>query len=247
MNCDITTINQSPDYKEELSTLSKQTWPEFLRHADDYHWKELSRSFASFQLLLISGTTLVGTGHTVPLYWNNEIDSLPNTIDEIILSAIACRERRKPANTLAALAIMVSDLYRGKGLSTKILTAMKSLGKENNLKSLIVPVRPTLKSRYPITPFDQYVTWERADGSPFDPWLRVHWKMEASVLGIAPRALTVEGTVEEWENWTDMRFPASGEYIVEGALQPIIIDHENNIGRYEDPNLWMLHNISDSS
>jgi hypothetical protein len=120
---------------------------------------------------------------------------------------------------------------------------MKLLAKENNLKSLIVPVRPTLKSRYPITPFDQYVTWKRADGSPFDLWLRVHWKLNASVLGIAPRALTVEGTIEEWENWTNMRFPARGEYIVEGVLQPVIIDRANNIGRYEDPNLLMRHTI----
>ncbi len=57
------------------------------------------------------------------------------------------------------------------------------------------------------------------------------------------KALTVVGTVEEWENWTDMRFPASGEYVVAGALQPIIIDRANNVGRYEDPNLWMLHTI----
>ena len=37
--------------------------------------------------------------------------------------------------------------------------------------------------------------------------------------------------------------PASGEYTVEGALQPVVIDHTNDIGRYEDPNLWMLHTM----
>ncbi len=41
MNYDVTTIDRSPDYAEKLLTLSKQTWPEFLRHADDYHWGEL--------------------------------------------------------------------------------------------------------------------------------------------------------------------------------------------------------------
>ena len=55
--------------------------------------------------------------------------------------------------------------------------------------------------------------------------------------------MTVEGTVEEWEHWTDMRFQASGEYVVAGALQPIIIDRANNVGRYVDSNLWMLHTI----
>ncbi|MFH1739484.1 MAG: hypothetical protein ABIH23_10800 [bacterium] len=243
MNYDVTTIDGSLDYAEKLSALSQQTWPEFLRHGDDYHWGELRKRFARFQLLFISGSDLIGVGHTVPLRWNNETDSLPDTIEEIILSAIKCHEQKQTPNTLAALAVMVSAPYRGKGLSTEILTAMKLLAKENHLKSLIVPVRPTLKSRYPITPFDQYVTWKRTDGSPFDPWLRVHWKLGASVLRIVPKAMTVEGTVEKWESWTDVRFPASGEYIVEGALQPIIIDHSNNAGRYEDPNLWMLHTI----
>ncbi len=243
MNYDVTTIDQSPDHAEKLEILSQQTWPEFLFHADDDQWEELSNRFASYQLLFISGNDLAGVGHTVPLHWNNENDSLPNTINEIILSAIQCRELNKSPNTLAALAVMVSGRYRDQELSTEILAAMKLSANENNLKSLIVPVRPTLKSQYPITPFDQYVTWKRADGSPFDPWVRVHWKLGALVLGIAPKALTVEGTVEEWENWTDMRFPANGEYIVEGALQPIIIDRANNVGRYEDPNLWMLHTI----
>ena len=57
----------------------------------------------------------------------------------------------------------------------------------------------------------------------------------------------MERTVEEWENWTDKRLPANGEYIVEGALQPVIIDRVKNVGRYEEPNLWMLHRISDPS
>ena len=115
MNCNVTTLDQSLNYAEKLSTLSKETWPDFLHHADDYHWGELSKGFASFQLLFISGSALVGVGHTVPLHWNNENNSLPNTIDEIILSAIECYELEKSPNTLAALAVMVSDLYRGTG------------------------------------------------------------------------------------------------------------------------------------
>jgi len=240
---DVTTIGQSGDYAEKLSILSRQTWPEFLRHADDHHWAELSRRFGSFQLLFIAGNDLAGVGHTVPLHWNHKTDGLPDTIDKIILSAMRCGELKEPPNTLAALAVMVSDLYRGKGLSTQILVTMKLLAKESSLRSLIVPVRPTLKSRYPLKLFDEYVSWKGADVSPFDPWLRVHWKLGAPVLGTAPRALTVEGTVDQWENWTGMRFPASGEHVVEGALQPVSIDHAADVGRYEDPNLWMLHTI----
>jgi hypothetical protein len=51
------------------------------------------------------------------------------------------------------------------------------------------------------------------------------------------------GTVAEWEQWTGMRFPESGEYIIPGALQPAQIDRENDTGRCDDPNVWMRHPV----
>ena len=48
-------------------------------------------------------------------------------------------------------------------------------------------------------------------------------------------------TVEEWESWTGMLFPESGNYIVAGALSPLSIDREHNCGCYTEPSLWMLH------
>ncbi len=56
-----------------------------------------------------------------------------------------------------------------------------------------------------------------------------------------PEALTVVGTVAEWEAWTGMAFPESGRYVVPGALQPVAIDRERDLGRYDDPNIWMRH------
>jgi hypothetical protein len=41
-----------------------------------------------------------------------------------------------------------------------------------------------------------------------------------------------------------MSFPESGPYVVPGALQPVWIDREQNEGRYEDPNIWVLHPIA---
>ena len=61
------------------------------------------------------------------------------------------------------------------------------------------------------------------------------------VLQVIPKGLVVTGSVAEWEEWTEMRFPESGVYVVPDALQPVTIDHEQNIGRYEDPNIWMRH------
>jgi hypothetical protein len=108
---------------------------------------------------------------------------------------------------------------------------------------LIAPVRPGAKSAYPLAPMERYVRWENADGLPLDPWIRVHTRMGAAILRVAPRTLVIEGTVADWERWTDMRFPDSGSYVVPGALQPVVIDRDTDLGRYDDPNVWMRHPI----
>ncbi len=95
-----------------------------------------------------------------------------------------------------------------------------------------------------VTPIERYARWQRSDGAPFDPWFRVHWRLDAEYLKVAPEATVITGTVAEWEGWTDMSFPESGEYVVPGALQPITIDRERNAGLYTDPNIWMRHRVT---
>jgi hypothetical protein len=98
-----------------------------------------------------------------------------------------------------------------------------------------------MKDRYPLAPMERYVRWTREDGGPVDPWMRAHWRLGAETLRVIPRAIVIAGTVAEWEDWTAMRFPDSGDYVVPGALQPVRIDRERDEGRYEDPNVWMRH------
>src|SRR2546430_2013824 len=81
------------------------------------------------------------------------------------------------------------------------------------------PVRPTMKERYPLTPMDRYIRWTRQDGLPFDPWIRVHHRLGAAILAVAPHSLVVTGAVAEWEEWTGMAFPETGDYVVPGAVQ----------------------------
>src|SRR5919201_2010086 len=117
------------------------------------------------------------------------------------------------------------------------------LGRAHGLRALIAPVRPANKSAYPLAPIDRYARWTNEDGLPLDPWIRVHVRLGAEILGMASRALVIVGTVADWERWTDMRFPDSGSYVVPGALQPVVIDRQADEGRYEDPNVWMRHAI----
>ena len=104
-------------------------------------------------------------------------------------------------------------------------------------------MRPSLKQLYPLTPMERYIRWARADGTHFDPWLRVHQRMGAEILRVAPKAMVITDTVARWEEWTGLRFLETGNYVVPGAFQPIKIDVRRNTGRYEEANVWMRHPV----
>jgi hypothetical protein len=56
--------------------------------------------------------------------------------------------------------------------------------------------------------------------------------------------MVVEARVEDWERWTGLKFPESGDYVVPEALVPIQIDRAMNVGRYIEPNVWVHHPIT---
>jgi hypothetical protein len=245
MTFETVTFQRRPELAEQAHRLNEEGWPTFLLHGDITHWGSLFDEFAEYQILFCEpADNLIALGHTIPFVWDGTPDDLPSTMTGLMACAIRDRYDQSTPNTLSALAALVTPSHQRRGLSAELLRAMRSLAQERGMHSLVAPVRPTLKSSYPLTPFERYVAWKRDDGSPFDPWLRVHWRLGAEFLKIMPRSLTVTGTVAEWEGWTGMGFPESGEYIVPGALQPITIDRERDAGHYEDPNVWMEHRIT---
>ena len=116
-------------------------------------------------------------------------------------------ERGRAPTVASALEAVIAPEHRGEGLGIVIVSAMKAAARRRGLRSLIVPVRPMLKGRYPVTPITHYVAWRRADGSPFDPWLRVHWRLGARQLAIAWRSMVIRGTACEWEHWAGHALP----------------------------------------
>jgi hypothetical protein len=102
-------------------------------------------------------------------------------------------------------------------------------------------VRPTFKSQYPLTPIEQFATWIRPDGSPLDPGVRTHWRLGARIIATAPKSMTMTGTVRDWETWTGLVFPNSGQYTIPNGLDILSIDRERDQGVYYEPNIWMQH------
>ena len=238
------TLEQRPDLAAQVRGLSLEVWPEFLRHdaVCGRYWRSLYGTFARFQVLLCDpADTVIAVGHTIPLVWDGTKADLPSGVDGVLERGVPDSAHGRAPTTLSALAAMVAPSRQRRGLSAAILQAMRSTAAANGLTALIAPVRPTLKHRYPLAPIEHYVRWTLPDGSPFDPWVRVHWRLGAEFLQVAPRSMVVTGTIHEWETWAGMSFPESGPYVVPEALQPVLIDLESGRGRYEDPNVWMRH------
>lgn len=222
-----------------------QTKPEFMYHAAVAS-RLLERLIAKdaefcFYLWDDKREEVVGAGHATPAAWDGDAATLPDGGVDAVIEARFTDGAPAP-NVLCALQIVIDPEYRGQGLSRRMIGRMAEIGRQHGLETLIAPVRPTLKHRYPLTPMERYVTWRRPDGTHLDPWVRTHERLGAKIVKIAPHSFTVSGTVAAWEEWTEMAFPETGAYVVPGdALVPVEINREKDEGIYLEPNVWMVH------
>jgi GNAT superfamily N-acetyltransferase len=240
---EIVTTSDRPDLEEQSKAAVLPGWPEFIFH--DPISSELSpraaEYFPRFDLRILDDGEVVAGGWGVLLAWNATPEGLPAGYDDALTRAITGHEQAVPPNTLCAMAAAVRPDRQGAGLGGHVLTALRSRATAAGLHRMIAPVRPVLKSRYPLTPMANYARWTRADGAHVDPWIRTHLRLGGVILGPAPGSMVVTGTVTEWELWAGMAFPETGRYVVPGALDLVEIDRERDLGTYAETNLWMRH------
>ncbi len=225
---------------EAESEQFRKVWPEYNSHGKHSTelFLELLPRFSSYQFLIFDHSIerAVARGRAIPFCWDGSLDDLPRGMDALRLRI---PDDRHPATALAALAAEVSSDLRGNDLSRLILQVMAECARAANLQALVVPVRPNWKDRYPLIPMEQYANWKREDGLPFDPWMRVHSRLGASILRAEEHSLNIEAPVSSWESWTGMVFPADGAYTFPAGLAPLVV--ENGVGSYWEPNVWMQH------
>lgn len=252
MSLSLVSTAQRPDLAPRFGDLSEPVWPAYVI-ADTVglqFWDALySEALARYQFAVLHRTEdgleeLVATSNAIPVFWPTPEDdlSLPDDgWDAVIRAGVEGIAAGQEPNALSALSIVVLPEWRGSDLAERLLLNMKDAARANGLSAVVAPVRPTRKADYPLTDFADYVGWTRDDGTPFDPWVRKHAQLGASIVKVAPRAMVTEAPLEQWTEWTGLRFPRSGAYHLPGGLAPLSADCAAGTGRYEEPNLWMRH------
>jgi len=234
MNLAVVTHAEHPELRGTLPRI----WPEFMGHDPvvETFWPRLYEVYPDFQMWLVDtdAKETIGYACTLPVRWDGVPQ--PRGIDWAMSNGAAGEP-----TTLCAIVAGVVPIHRGRGLGGVILGRMVGLAAAHGFDCVIAPVRPSRKERYPLIPIESYVRWRREDGYMYDPWLRTHERLGAELLELAPRSLTVTGSREEWEAWTDLQYPEDGDYVVPGALVPV--HFEDGRGTYAEPNVWMRHPI----
>jgi GNAT superfamily N-acetyltransferase len=227
------------DRKEHLVA----AWPLFMLEDEVSNrcWGLLYEKFGGFQHFLVDTTddALVA-----------EVNAVPVDLDPEALPDRGWDEALERGTTgggsprlVSAIQVLIDPGRQGQGLSRLCLERMRETATAHGFEDLVAPVRPSWKERYPLVPIERYIRWTQPDGRLLDPWLRVHAGLGATLVGPCRESMTIRGTVADWEEWTGMAFPESGDYLVQGALELVRIDREAGLGTYVEPNVWMRHRL----
>jgi hypothetical protein len=240
----VKTRADSPELRRAAMAIEQAAWGAlgFLNftRAHFSFYQQLLEDHADCQLCLVDEATgyPVAVGNCVPLAC--DFDNLPpEGWDWIVETAANNNGARR--NALGALAISVPNIHRSKGLARLMIQEFSNLAARKGLDGVIAPVRPSAKHMHPFIPMEEYLTWKDDTGRLFDPWLRSHAAAGGKIIKPAERSMVVEEPVAFWEMWRGSPFPETGEYKIEGALNPVSIDLERGSGRYVEPNVWFAY------
>ncbi|HEY4200480.1 MAG TPA: GNAT family N-acetyltransferase [Devosiaceae bacterium] len=236
--------DERPDLLAGAEALTAASYPPFMLHdpVSARYWEALyTAPLARFQTIAELDGQVIAQGNAIPFMWRAG-EELPNDgWDAVLEAGVEATRAGLETNALSALSIVIAPNHRGAGLAEQMLGAMKQAANHAGLTALVAPVRPTRKADYPLQDFERYCGWTRGDGTPFDPWIRTHWRLGASIVKTAPCSMRIPGNISAWQQWTGLTFPESGLYGFAGGLAPLVVDIDRDEAVYTEPNLWMRH------
>ncbi|MFI6811598.1 N-acetyltransferase [Nonomuraea sp. NPDC050328] len=242
----VTTLAERPHLADATADMPS-AWPTFMLNDPmaDLYYPFCARDHAEHILVADDDTdpdVPVARAYTVPFALAG--DELPDDgWDGVIRRSHLAKERGRERDRISALEISIRPDLLGKGLSGVMLDAMRGNAIRLGFSELVAPVRPNQKHVEPETPMEEYAFRIREDGLPYDAWLRVHVRAGARIAKVAPRSMTISGTLDEWRGWTGLPFDTPGQQIVPKALSPVHVDLVQDHAVYVEPNVWVVHTL----
>lgn len=239
----IEVLRSRPRPREQLDALLGGGWPAFI-HADAVaaaHVPRVRQAFADLEVVLLQDEVPAAAAWGVPIAWDGDPAHLPAGYTDSLVRATSDHDTGAAVDTLVICAAQVHPHRQGARLARAVLSGLIAHAGRLGLHRVLAPLRPTAKHRYPLTPIEDYATWTRPDGAAFDPWLRTHQRMGASVVATSTASQAFTGSVAQWQDWSGLVLPASGTYVVPDALEPLHLDVEADRGTCTESGIWARH------
>ncbi|UVS82798.1 amino acid adenylation domain-containing protein (plasmid) [Burkholderia glumae] len=238
------TYAQHPGLRQAMNLIHHDTWPRYFAGSATLtrYWERLYAEFPAYQFCLLDEENRVAcVANGAPLYWDGRDETAPVTWDEAVERAFRQRDQGVAPNAILGLAGIVAAHFQGHGLSKRIVQGFRSLARMHGHDYFLAPVRPVGMLDHPGVDVHAWSRSRDAKGEPLDFWLRVHERLGARTLGAAAHSQYVEGTLEQWHEWTSVTFEANGPCMLPGLLQPVQVDLKTGLARYYDPSIWAVH------
>jgi GNAT superfamily N-acetyltransferase len=206
----------------------------------------LVTDFSRFVLVTVIDDPIEPLGYAaaIPFVGPDHLLDLPDGgYDEVFTLGVQDFDAGRTPTMLAALAIAVMPKHRGRGVSEALAKALCNLAHSHRFSYLVVPVRPAHKAAEPFASMEEYAFRTRPDGAPADPWIRLHWRLGASIMKICPSSMTIRASIAAWEEATRVSFADSGLYAIPDGLAPLRVDRERDEAVLIEPNVWMAYPI----
>lgn len=235
-------LAERPDLTEAFWNIEND-WPSFMGE-DPVATTRYNRAvelFPELHLVVLVDADVVARVHAVPIDWPGAAQLPDRGWDWALESGVD-----HPVSSRQAVSLIearIAPQFRGQGLSQRILAATREMFANLGTRHLVAPVRPNGKASEPRTAPAEYVWRIRDDGLPSDAWLRVHARLGAQLVKIAPLAMTIPGTLEQWRRWTGLSLTQDGPVDVPGALAPVLVDAVQGHAVYVEPNVWVHHRL----
>lgn len=231
---------ERPDLAEQANDLIAANLPRFMmwESPGNWRWAGIYDRHPDYQVFAMDGDELVAAVNGVPLHLPVNAE-LPDGFDDVLVRSAGVEPGTcaGPDWVTSLLSISVRTDHRAQDLPLTLLAESQTRAGRRGHRGVLIPLRPTRKTRYQDVPIDTYAGWVR-DGTdePFDPWLRTHVAAGGQVLGTCPRSLVIHQPVRRWKAF----LAGEGSYQVAGGLAPVQPDGAGS-ATYAEPNIWVWH------